>query len=161
MDLSRLRQSGTAVTPRAACGVPPRRVSTGRPWPAALRLAGAFLAMSAAAARAQDVADGTDARIGPDATRILLDRIGRTLHGGTEAKVTALREGRQGALCGAVEVRNRMGTYTGARPFVFERETGFLGRLPEGPELRNPASAADYEAMERARTLFLANCTEK
>ncbi len=48
-----------------------------------------------------------------------------------------------------------------ARPFVFEPGTGFLGRLPEGPELRNATSVVDYTAMERARTLFIRNCAEK
>lgn len=126
----------------------------------ALCLASVIVAISATGVRAQSVTDGTEVRVGPEITRALLARIGQTLRS-PDAKVTALHEGRQNAVCGAVEVRNRMGTYTGARPFVFEPDTGFLGRLPEGPELRNPASVADYTAMERVRTLFTLNCAER
>jgi hypothetical protein len=84
--------------------------------------------------------------------------IGRQL-GSPDARVSGLRTGRGGILCGSVDVRNRMGTYTGPRPFVFDPATGLAGRLPEGPELRNPASLAEYQSMERTRALFVAHCT--
>jgi len=110
-------------------------------------------------ARAQSVVDGSDAAIGPGSTALLLVLVRGTLRN-PDAKVAALRWGRDGAICGAVELRNRMGTYTGGRPFVFEPASRFVGRLPEGPELRNPASVADYAAMERAKRLFSQNCAE-
>ncbi len=89
----------------------------------------------------------------------MLVLIGRHLHD-LEARVARLRIGRAGALCGTVDVRNRMGAYTGPRGFVADIPEKFLGRLPEGPELRSPASPADFQAMERARALYAANCTE-
>lgn len=48
-----------------------------------------------------------------------------------------------------------------SRPFVFNPETRIRERLPEGPELRNPASMAEYTALERARTLDAQNCTDR
>ncbi|MGU3539859.1 hypothetical protein [Methylobacterium sp. A54F] len=54
-----------------------------------------------------------------------------------------------------------MGAYTGARPFVFDPETRFFGRLPDDPELRNPASMADFTAMEHARARYLQNCIDR
>ncbi len=122
--------------------------------------AGALLVAAAnGPARTQSVVDGSDAAIGPESTARLLVLVRETLRS-SDARVTALRQGRDGAICGAVELRNRMGTYTGARPFVFEPASRFVGRLPEGPELRNPASVADYAAMERAKRLFSQNCAE-
>ncbi|MEH3119397.1 MAG: hypothetical protein PGN25_17915 [Methylorubrum populi] len=126
------------------------------PYPAALA---ALLLLSATSARAQTVVDGSDAAVGPEAARTALTLIGRQLRD-TGARVANLRIGRAGALCGTVDVRNRMGTYTGPRGFVADIPQSFLGRLPEGPELRNPGSPADFRAMERARALFEANCTE-
>lgn len=114
--------------------------------------------LGAPAARAQTVTDGSDAALGPERTGAVLALVARVLRG-PDARVTGLRDGRAGAVCGAVDLRNRMGTYTGPRAFVADPGGGFLGRLPEGPELRNPASPADFQAMQRARTLFAANCT--
>ena len=108
-------------------------------------------------AQAQSVTDGTEAAIGPDATRAVLALIARQLRS-PDAKVSGLHEGRAGAVCGAVDVRNRMGAYTGPRGFVSKPEEGFFGRMPEGPELRSPASMEDFRAMERAKALFHDNC---
>lgn len=83
-----------------------------------LRRASVIVAMPATEVRAQRVTDGTEARFGPEITRDLYARIGKTWRG-NDAKVSALRAGRQGALRGAVDIRNRMGTQTGVRPFVF------------------------------------------
>ncbi|MDP4026636.1 hypothetical protein Q8W71_28925 [Methylobacterium sp. NEAU 140] len=120
----------------------------------------ASLLATAPDAHAQSIVDGTGTAVDAESTRIVLALIGQHLRS-TDAKVTDLRTGRGGAICGAVEVRNRMGTYTGARPFVADLAGGFFGRLPEGPELRNPASIADYRAMERAQELFTRNCSER
>ncbi|WP_419829873.1 hypothetical protein [Methylobacterium sp.] len=38
---------------------------------------------------------------------------------------------------------------------------GFAGRLPEGAELRNPGSAADFTRLERARAMFVENCIDR
>lgn len=123
-------------------------------------LVGAFLAADGQPARAQSIVDGSDATVGQEQAQAILGSVGRALHS-TDARVTGLRRGRQGAICGAVEVRNRIGTYTGARPFVFDPESRFFGRLPEDPELRNPASMADFTAMEQARTRYRQNCIDR
>ncbi|BAQ47378.1 MULTISPECIES: hypothetical protein [Methylobacterium] len=116
-------------------------------------------AMLAGPAAAQSVVDGSDAGIGIERTERLLALVRQTLPG-PDAKVTDLREGRAGAVCGMIEMRNRMGSYTGPRPFVSDPASCVFGRLPEGPELRNPASAADFAAMERTKRLFAQNCAE-
>ena len=112
----------------------------------------------ASAAGAQTVVDGSEAGVGAEAARTALSLIERQMRD-PEAKVADLRIGRAGALCGTVDVRNRMGAYTGPRPFVADLSEPFLGRLPEGPELRSPGSMAAFRAMERAKSLFEANCT--
>lgn len=111
-------------------------------------------------AHAQSVIDGSDTAIGSEETARLLAVVGQRLRS-PDAKVAGLHKGRAGALCGTVEVRNRMGTYTGPRAFVANLAEGFFGRLPEGPELRAPASMADFQAMERAKSLFAENCSER
>ncbi len=116
-------------------------------------------ALGAPAARAQTVTDGSDAALGPETSAAVLALVARVLRS-PDARVTDLRPGRAGALCGAVDLRNRMGTYTGPRPFVADPGSDFLGRLPEGPELRNPGSPAAYQALQRARSLFAANCMQ-
>jgi hypothetical protein len=123
-------------------------------------LVGAVLAADAQPARGQNIVDGSDATVGQAQIQAILDAVGRALRS-TDARVTELRRGRQGAICGAVEVRNRMGNYTGARPFVFDPESRIFGRFPEDPELRNPASMADFTAMEQARTRYLQNCIDR
>lgn len=121
-------------------------------------LGAALLPTGLSGAQAQSVTDGSDAVVGPENARAMLALIGRRLRR-SDARATALHQGRAGALCGAVDVRNRMGSYTGPRGFVADLADGFVGRLPEGPELRAPASMADFRAMERTKALFTANCT--
>lgn len=123
-----------------------------------IALATLLILAGATAARAQTVVDGSDAAVGPEATRTVLSLIGTQLRD-PEARVAGLRTGRAGALCGTVDVRNRMGVHTGPRGFVADLPEKFFGRLPEGPELRSPGSMASFRAMERARALFDANCT--
>ena len=106
-------------------------------------------------ARANDTAH---APLDPEIVRSATAAIGKQL-GSADARVNGLRTGRGGVLCGSVDVRNRMGIYTGSRPFVFDPATGVAGRLPEGPELRHPASMAEYKALDQARALFVARCT--
>ncbi len=120
--------------------------------------AAALLLLTISGVPAQTVTDGSDAALGPERTGAVLALVGRVLRS-PDAQVTGLRVGRAGALCGAVDVRNRMGSYTGPRGFVADLGSAFLARLPEGPELRNPASPADFQAMQRAQALFAANCT--
>lgn len=121
-------------------------------------LAALLILSGAGAAEAQTVVDGSDVGVGAEAARTALSLIGQQMRD-PEAKVAHLRIGRAGALCGTVDVRNRMGAYTGPRPFVADLPEKFLGRLPEGPELRSPGSMAAFRAMERAKALFEANCT--
>ena len=122
-------------------------------------LAGALLLSTLAGASAQGARDESDA-VGPEDARAVAALVARQLRS-EDARVTDLRMGRAGALCGRVEARNRMGAYTGPRGFVADLAEGFVGRLPEAPEMRHPASAADYRAMERARALFAENCGER
>lgn len=121
-------------------------------------LAALLILSGAGMAGAQTVVDGSEAGVGAEAVRAALSLIGGQMRD-PEAKVADLRIGRAGALCGTVDVRNRMGAYTGPRPFVADLSDKFLGRLPEGPELRSPGSMAAFKAMERAKALFEANCT--
>lgn len=119
----------------------------------------AALPLLVSTAHAQTVVDGSDATVGTDAAGAVLTLIGRQMRD-PEARVSGLRTGRAGALCGSVDLRNRMGTYTGPQPFVADLGETFLGRLPEGPELRSPASPAAFKAMQRAKVLYEANCAE-
>ncbi|BAU91032.1 hypothetical protein MPPM_2427 [Methylorubrum populi] len=121
-------------------------------------LAALLILCGAAAAGAQTVVDGSDAGVEAEAARSALSLIAQQMRD-PEARVADLRIGRAGSLCGTVDVRNRMGAYTGPRPFVADISEKFLGRLPEGPELRSPGSMAAFRAMERAKALFEANCT--
>lgn len=121
-------------------------------------LAALLILSSASMAGAQTVVDGSEAGVGAEAARTALSLIGQQMRD-PEARVADLRIGRAGALCGTVDVRNRMGAYTGPRPFVADIPDRFLGRLPEGPELRSPGSMTAFRAMERAKALFEANCT--
>lgn len=94
-------------------------------------LAALLILSGSGAAEAQTVIDGSDAGVGTEAARTALSLIGQQMRD-PEAKVADLRIGRAGALCGTVDVRNRMGAYTGPRPFVADLPEKFLGRLPEG-----------------------------
>lgn len=122
-------------------------------------LAALLILVVPAAARAQSLVDGSDAVVGPPVAGTILVLIGRQMRD-PEARVAGLRKGRAGAVCGTVDLRNRMGAHTGPRPFVADIPGHFVGRLPEGPELRSPASPTDFKAMQRAKALFEANCTE-
>ena len=128
-----------------------------------LRLPVALLALSlldcAPPASAQTIVDGSDAAVGPAAASTILVLVGRALRD-PEARIAGLRKGRAGAVCGTVDLRNRMGAHTGPRPFVADLSENVLARLPEGPELRSPASPGDFQAMQRAKTLFEANCAD-
>ncbi len=124
-----------------------------------IALAALLILAAPPAARAQSVVDGSDAVVGPAASGTILALVGRQFRD-PEARIAGLRKGRAGAVCGTVDLRNRMGTHTGPRPFVADLAENVLGRLPEGPELRSPASPADFKAMQRAQALYQANCTE-
>lgn len=128
------------------------------PWERSVTLGLALMLAWPGATRAQIVTDGSDAAIGVERSQAVLALVAR-MPLSAEARVTGLHEGRTGGLCSSVEVKNRMGTYTGPRPFVADLPTAFAGKLPEGPELRSPASMAAFRDMERAKTLFAANCT--
>lgn len=119
-----------------------------------------LLLAAAPASRAQSVTDGSEAALGAETAGAVLALIGRALPRGEAGRVSGLRRGRAGALCGAIDRPNRMGTYTGDRGFVADLAAGFAGLLPEGPELRNPASPDQYRAMERALSLYRANCAQ-
>lgn len=122
-------------------------------------LLAALLLLAAPSAQAQSIVDGSAATIGPPAASTILALAGRNFRD-PEARIAGLRQGRAGAVCGTVDLRNRMGAHTGPRPFVADISENFLGRLPEGPELRSPASPADFKAMQRAKAFYEANCTE-
>jgi hypothetical protein len=119
-----------------------------------------LLAQAGGGVHAQNAPESSGDAPNAETVRAATAAIGRQL-GSTDAKVSSLRTGRGGVLCGSVNVRNRMGTYTGPRHFVFDPGTGVAGRLPEGPELRNPSSTAEYHAMERVKALFVAHCTDR
>ncbi|KQT46805.1 hypothetical protein ASG52_13985 [Methylobacterium sp. Leaf456] len=121
-------------------------------------LLAALLLLAAPGARAQSIVDGSAATVGPPAASTILVLVGRQFPD-PEARIAGLRKGRDGAVCGTVDVRNRMGTHAGPRPFVADLSENFFARLPEGPELRSPASPADFKAMQRAKALYEANCT--
>jgi len=124
------------------------------------RVATALCALGAmlGAAWAQTITDGSDRVVGGQSAAEAVALIGRGLKDRESARVTGLRPGRAGAVCGQLDRRNRMGDYTGPRGFVADPAAGFAGLSPESPELRAPASAADYQAAQRARTLYRANC---
>ncbi len=112
----------------------------------------------AAPAVAQSVTDGSEAALGADDAKAVFALIGKGMKDPASALYTQLRRGRAGALCGEVDATNRMGTHTGPRPFVADTAAGFGGILPDAPELRNPASLAQYQAMQRTLDLYRANC---
>ena len=114
-----------------------------------------LLAMSPARA---EVTDGSDREIGPDITGRVIALLGQGLKHPAAARYSGLRAGRAGAVCGAVDTLNRMGNPVGPRRFVADLAAGIAGIVPDGPELRNPATPQDYAAMQRNLALYAANC---
>lgn len=110
------------------------------------------------AAGAQIVEDGSDAVLGKDDTRIVLDLIAQRFRA-LDPKVSALRRADGPWVCGSVNVKNRDDLYTGERGFVVDLSSAFFGRVPDGPELLSP-KAAGFEAMERIRQLYFARCLD-
>lgn len=96
----------------------------------------------------------------PEVASRVTELVGRGLKAPETARYSRLRMGRGGIVCGAVETPNRMGQYTGPRAFVADPDAGFAGIVPDAPELRHPASPADYAAMQRTLTLFSAHCAD-
>ena len=129
-----------------------------------VRVAAALLALSLSLAvpreaRGQTVEDGSAAALGPEDTRTVLDLVGRHLKR-PEAKITVLRRGGDTVICGSVNVKNRDGLYIGERGFVADLASGYVGRVPEGPELLGSSRAEGYAAMDRARQLYFERCLE-
>ncbi|GEP01272.1 hypothetical protein [Methylobacterium haplocladii] len=114
--------------------------------------------LGAAPALAQSVTDGSDSAVGAEDAKAVFALIGKGMKDPASALYAQLRQGRSGALCGAVDATNRMGAHTGPRPFVADLSMGFGGILPDAPELRNPSSTARYQAMQRVLDLHRANC---
>lgn len=110
------------------------------------------------AGHAQTIEDGSDAVIGKDDARIVLDLIKRHLNR-PEAKVTALRRSAGSWICGSVNVKNREGIYSGERGFVVDLSARSFARVPDGPELLDP-HAAGFDEMERARRLYFRLCLD-
>ncbi|MCJ2036110.1 hypothetical protein [Methylobacterium sp. J-068] len=115
------------------------------------------LLLAVSPVRAQ-VVDGSDQAIGADRAAGVIALTGRGLRTPGTARYGRLRAGRAGAVCGEVETTNRMGDPVGPRHFVADVEAGIAGILPDGPELRNPATPQDYAAMQRILALYAANC---
>ncbi len=131
-----------------------------RPSPRPSRLPSvlAVLLMAGSAARAQTIADGSDAALPAGTAPAVMALLGKGLKAPEAARYGRLRPGRAGAICGDVDTTNRMGQHVGPRGFVADLESGFAAIVPDGPELRNPASPAHYAAMQRTLALFSANC---
>lgn len=72
---------------------------------------------------------------------------------------TSTAQTRRSRCCGSVNVKNRDGLYTGERGFVVDLAEASLGRVPDGPELRNPR-AAGVEEKERIRLRYLRLCLD-
>lgn len=109
------------------------------------------------AARGQ-APDGPDREIGPDLADRVVALLGRELRTPGTARFGPIRAGRAGAFCGEVDTTNRMGNPVGPRRFVADLAAGIAGLVPDGPELRNPATPQDYAAMQRILALYAANC---
>lgn len=116
--------------------------------------------LAAGTAGAQDRLDGAAPVLPAEVARRATDLVGRGLKAPDAARYGRLRMGRGGIVCGTVETPNRMGQYTGPRAFVADPDAGFAGLVPDAPELRHPASPADYAAMQRTLTLFSAHCAD-
>lgn len=106
----------------------------------------------------QTVEDGSQASIGPESTKIVLDLIRRELES-PDAKVTNLRRSGPVHICGSVNVKNREGLYTGERGFVVDLQNVKFGRVPDGPELLNPR-VAGFTLKEAIRQDYFRLCLE-
>ncbi|MDP4025506.1 hypothetical protein Q8W71_23000 [Methylobacterium sp. NEAU 140] len=125
---------------------------------AALVLTAALAQAVPPAALAQTVEDGSEAAIGAADTRTVLDLIARNLNS-PDAKVSALRRGGGGVICGSVNVKNRDGLYTGERGFLVDLAAGSFGRVPDGPELLDPR-VKGFAQQERVRQQYFAACLD-
>ncbi|WP_036266466.1 hypothetical protein [Methylobacterium sp. 10] len=124
----------------------------------AVSLALALLAV--APATAQTVIDGSDATLGAEMSASVMALVGRGLKSPAEARYGRLRRGKASAICGDVDVTNRMGAHVGPRPFVADPESGFAGIMPDAAEIRHPSSMAQYQSFQRTLTLLSANCDD-
>ena len=117
------------------------------------------LAAVPATLSAQTVEDGSEAAIGPEATRAVLALIARHLDS-PDAKVSVLRKAEGGLICGSVDVKNKMGLYSGARGFVADLSDSAFGRVPDGPELLSAGRGPEHQALERIRQLYFKACLD-
>ncbi|KQP32596.1 hypothetical protein ASF27_17640 [Methylobacterium sp. Leaf102] len=115
-----------------------------------------LVTLVAPAAHAQPLPEAS--ALPPEIAQAAVTLLGRGLKAPETARFDRLRMGRAGAVCGQVDTTNRMGQHVGPRGFVADLEAGFAALVPDGAELRNPASPAHYAAMQRALALFAANC---
>ena len=123
-----------------------------------LRLALAAALLASSGVEAQTVADESAAALPEGTAPAVMALLGKTLKAPETARYGRLRMGRAGAVCGEVDTTNRMGQHVGPRGFVADLGAGFAAIVPDGPELRSPASPAHYTAMQRTLALFSANC---
>ncbi|MCC0808758.1 hypothetical protein FPV16_21550 [Methylobacterium sp. W2] len=114
--------------------------------------------LAAAPATAQTVIDGSDAMIGAEISVSVMTLVGRGVRSPAEARYGRLRRGKADAICGEVDVTNRMGAHVGPRPFVADPEAGFAGIMPDAAEIRHPSSMAQYQGFQRTLALLSANC---
>lgn len=109
--------------------------------------------------RAQIVEDGSDAVIGKEDARLVLDLIARHLEDSSDAKVSALRRSQGAVICGSVNVKNKDGLYLGERGFVADLSNASFGRVPDGPELLSP-KAEGFAEKEQIRQLYFRMCLD-
>ncbi|KQO56045.1 MULTISPECIES: hypothetical protein [unclassified Methylobacterium] len=114
--------------------------------------------LAAVPATAQTITDGSDATVGAEVAAATTALLGKGLKSPAEARYSRLRPGKAGAVCGEVDVTNRMGVHVGPRPFVADTGSGFAGILPDAAEIRHPSSMAQYQGFQRILALLAANC---
>ncbi len=119
--------------------------------------------LAASPAPAQTVPDGSDAALGAETAAAVIGLVGKGLGGRgfrnpEEARYGRLRRGKGGAVCGEVDVVNRMGNHVGPRPFVADPDAGFAGLMPDAAEIRHPSSMAQYRDFQRILALLAENC---
>ncbi|WP_019904003.1 hypothetical protein [Methylobacterium sp. 77] len=118
----------------------------------------ALAVLAALPAMAQTVTDGSDAAIGPEVSVAVTALVGKGLKSPADARYSRLRRGKAGAVCGEVDVTNRMGAHVGPRAFVADPGSGFSGIMPDAAEIRHPSSMAQYQGFQRTLALLAANC---